>query len=77
MDAKLIYNPNPESDGSNWSTPKVDLKVNVGAVTVSINRKQCEDLLLFLDARKRMTIAERFLKYRPNCECYKDNYKKW
>ncbi|KAL3106033.1 hypothetical protein niasHT_022214 [Heterodera trifolii] len=75
--AQLKLNQKPESDGSNWTTPKIDLSMQLDKLGLSIGKYQYQDMLLFLEAQERFTLAEKFLKYRPNLTHYRQHYKKW
>lgn len=77
MEAKLALNQKPESDGSNWSIPKIDLNVGMKELALSIGRLQYQDILLFLEAQERFNLATRYLKYRPNLVEYRGHYREW
>lgn len=77
MEAKLSLNQKPESDGSNWSIPKIDLNVGVKELALAIGRLQYQDILLFLEAQERFNTATRYLKYRPNLVDYHGHYREW
>uniref|UniRef100_A0A914HHN5 Vacuolar protein sorting-associated protein 13A n=1 Tax=Globodera rostochiensis TaxID=31243 RepID=A0A914HHN5_GLORO len=68
--AQLKLNQKPESDGSNWTTPKIDLSMELDKLGLSISKHQYRDMLLFLEAQERFKLAEKYLKYRPNLMQY-------
>lgn len=59
--ARLKLNQKPETDGSNWSIPKVDLSVDLERLALGIGRHQYQDILLFLEAQERFNLAGRYL----------------
>uniref|UniRef100_A0A914HUE8 Cadherin domain-containing protein n=1 Tax=Globodera rostochiensis TaxID=31243 RepID=A0A914HUE8_GLORO len=75
--AQLKLNQKPESDGSNWTTPKIDLSMELDKLGLSISKHQYQDMLLFLEAQERFTLAEKYLKYRPNLTQYREHYREW
>ncbi|CAD6186300.1 unnamed protein product [Caenorhabditis auriculariae] len=77
MQAKLKLNQKPETDGSNWSIPKIDLGVDMQALALAIGKFQYQDVLLFLEAQERFQTAGQYLKYRPHLNEYKGHYKTW
>ncbi|CAD27608.1 Vacuolar protein sorting-associated protein 13 [Caenorhabditis elegans] len=77
MEAKLKLNQKPETDGSNWKIPKIDLAVDMHALSIAIGKFQYQDVLLFLEAQERFNAAGQYLKYRPNLNEFKGHYKAW
>uniref|UniRef100_A0AC34GAV6 Vacuolar protein sorting-associated protein 13 extended chorein domain-containing protein n=1 Tax=Panagrolaimus sp. ES5 TaxID=591445 RepID=A0AC34GAV6_9BILA len=77
MEAKLALNQKPESDGSNWSIPKIDLNVEVNELALAIGKLQYQDISLFLETQERFKTAARYRKYRPNMVEYKGHYREW
>ncbi|CAI5438459.1 unnamed protein product [Caenorhabditis angaria] len=77
MEAKLKLNQKPETDGSNWTIPKIDLGVDMQALALAIGKFQYQDILLFLEAQERFNAASQYLKYRPNLNEYHGHYKTW
>ncbi|KAK6059293.1 hypothetical protein COOONC_03076, partial [Cooperia oncophora] len=77
MQAKLKLNQKPESDGTNWKTPKIDLSVDMEALALAIGKYQYQDILLFLEAQERFNLATQYLKYRPHLNEYRGHYKEW
>lgn len=77
METKLSMNQKPEADGTNWKIPKIDLKLSMEMLTLSIDKLQYQDILLFLEGQERFTLAARYLKYRPNLNEYHGYYKEW
>lgn len=77
LQTKLALNQKPEADGTNWKTPKIDLKVGMEALALCIGKYQYQDILLFLEAQERFNTATRYLKYRPNLNEFHDHYEEW
>jgi vacuolar protein sorting-associated protein 13A/C len=77
MEAQLKLNQKPEADGTDFTTPKIDLSTQLNKLHLAIGKFQYQDFLLFLEAQERFTISERFTKYRPNLTVYKGHYKEW
>jgi vacuolar protein sorting-associated protein 13A/C len=77
MEARLKLNQKPETDGSNWTIPKIDLSVDLERLALGIGRYQYQDILLFLEAQERFNLAGRYLKYRPELNEYRGHYKEW
>ncbi|KAK6731863.1 hypothetical protein RB195_007989 [Necator americanus] len=77
MEAKLKLNQKPETDGTNWQTPKIDLSVDMKTLALAIGKFQYQDILLFLEAQERFNLATQYLKYRPNLNEFKGHYKEW
>ncbi|KAK5973526.1 Vacuolar protein sorting-associated protein 13C [Trichostrongylus colubriformis] len=77
MQAKLKLNQKPESDGTDWQTPKIDLSVDMETLALAIGKFQYQDILLFLEAQERFNLATQYLKYRPNLNEYRGHYKEW
>ncbi|EFP12519.1 hypothetical protein CRE_29770 [Caenorhabditis remanei] len=77
MEAKLKLNQKPETDGSHWTIPKIDLAVDMHALALAIGKFQYQDILLFLEAQERFNAASQYLKYRPNLNEFKGHYKQW
>ncbi|UMM13276.1 hypothetical protein L5515_001638 [Caenorhabditis briggsae] len=77
MEAKLKLNQKPETDGSHWTIPKIDLAVDMHSLALAIGKFQYQDILLFLEAQERFNAAGQYLKYRPNINEFKGHYKQW
>uniref|UniRef100_F1KPF0 Vacuolar protein sorting-associated protein 13A n=1 Tax=Ascaris suum TaxID=6253 RepID=F1KPF0_ASCSU len=77
MQTKLSMNQKPETDGTDWKTPKIDLKLDMEALALCVGKLQYQDLLLFLEAQERFNTATRYLKYRPSINEYQGHYKQW
>jgi hypothetical protein len=73
----LKLNQKPEADESDFTIPKIDLSVELDKLALAIGKFQYQDFLLFLEAQERFNLSERYLKYRPNLNLYKDHYKEW
>ncbi|VDN30459.1 unnamed protein product [Gongylonema pulchrum] len=77
MQAKLALNQKPETDGSNWTIPKVSLQLGLDILALAVGKYQYQDLLLLLEAQERFRTAAQYLKYRPNLNEYRGHYKEW
>ncbi|CAI4228502.1 unnamed protein product [Auanema sp. JU1783] len=77
IEAKLKLNQKPETDGTNWSTPKIDISVDMQKLALAIGKLQYQDILLFLEAQERFNLAGQYLKYRPNLNEYRGHYVEW
>ncbi|WKX92088.1 hypothetical protein Q1695_010264 [Nippostrongylus brasiliensis] len=77
MQAKLKLNQKPETDGTDWKTPKIDLSVDMETLALAIGKLQYQDILLFLEAQERFNLATQYLKYRPHLNIYRGHYKEW
>ncbi|KHN83802.1 hypothetical protein Tcan_16340 [Toxocara canis] len=77
MQTKLSMNQKPETDGTDWKTPKIDLKLGMETLALCIGKLQYQDLLLFLEAQERFNTATRYLKYRPPLNEYHGHYREW
>uniref|UniRef100_A0A913HS02 Vacuolar protein sorting-associated protein 13A n=1 Tax=Strongyloides stercoralis TaxID=6248 RepID=A0A913HS02_STRER len=77
LEAKLAMNQKPESDGFNWTIPKIDLKASMDQLALVIGKYQYQDILLFLEGQERFNLSAKYVKYRPNLVEYKGHYKVW
>lgn len=77
INSKLRLNQKPESDGTNWQIPKIDLSINMEKLSLAITSFQYQDILLFLEAQEQFQLAKKFLKYRPNLINYNEHVKDW
>uniref|UniRef100_A0A183DUY2 VPS13 domain-containing protein n=1 Tax=Gongylonema pulchrum TaxID=637853 RepID=A0A183DUY2_9BILA len=77
MQAKLALNQKPETDGSNWTIPKISLQLGLDILALAVGKYQYQDLLLLLEAQERFRTAAQYLKYRPNLNEYRGHYKEW
>nr|CAD2162862.1 unnamed protein product [Meloidogyne enterolobii] len=77
LNAKLKLNQKPETDGSDWTIPKVDLILQLEKLALAIGKFQYQDFLLFLEAQERFNLSAQYFKYRPNLIEYKNHYKEW
>jgi len=75
--AKMRINSKPESDGSNFSIPKLTLNLDLWKLQVKISKAQYQDLMVFLDSMDRMSRAAPYRKYRPNVKTYKGHVREW
>lgn len=75
--AQLKLNQKPETDGSNWTIPKIDLSLSLEKLALAIGKFQYQDMLLFLEAQERFTLSEKYTKHRPNLNSYRGHYREW
>ena len=61
----LRINPKPELDESNFAIPKIDLRLTLESLALSLTRQQYEGLILFADALDTITLKSRYRKYNP------------
>lgn len=61
----LRINPKPELDDSNFAIPKIDLRLTLESLALSLSRQQYEGVILFADALDTMTLKSRYRKYGP------------
>ncbi|OQV22887.1 Vacuolar protein sorting-associated protein 13A [Hypsibius exemplaris] len=75
----LRLNPKPELDGSDFQIPKIDLRLNMEALALSLSRRQYEGIVLFADALDTMTLKSKYRKYMPSDHPVKQglNAKEW
>lgn len=64
--ARLILNPKPETDGSGFQIPKVNLDVVMEEIALRINEIQYQDIMKLLQALDRMARASLYRKYHPS-----------
>ncbi|XP_063619785.1 intermembrane lipid transfer protein Vps13 [Cydia splendana] len=75
--AKLKLNPKPEADTPKFSLPKVILTLHMEQLSVNLNKKQYQDMMLLADSMDRMNKGAPYRKYRPNLRTYRGHYKEW
>ncbi|XP_047984362.1 LOW QUALITY PROTEIN: vacuolar protein sorting-associated protein 13-like [Leguminivora glycinivorella] len=75
--AKLKLNPKPEADTPKFSLPKVILTLHMEQLSVNLNKKQYQDMMLLADSMDRMNKGAPYRKYRPNLRSYRGHYKEW
>ncbi|KAM4575849.1 intermembrane lipid transfer protein VPS13A isoform 2-T2 [Odontesthes bonariensis] len=68
-DAKLRMNPRSDVD---FSSPKVDLMVNLSEVAIELNRPQYISILELLGSVDMMSRNLPYRKYRPEVHCHKN-----
>ncbi|XP_022258714.1 vacuolar protein sorting-associated protein 13C-like [Limulus polyphemus] len=76
LSARIVLNPKPEADGSNFSIPKVWLNIIVDHVFIEMSKSQYQDIVHLIEALDRMSIASIYRKHRPD-KPYKGNAKLW
>ncbi|PAV56221.1 hypothetical protein WR25_01297 [Diploscapter pachys] len=77
MQAQMKLNQQPENDQNEWNTPRMDLAFDMKSLSLTIDKLQYQDILLYLDGQERNRLAGPYLKYRPNLNEYKGHYKTW
>ncbi|XP_015115234.1 vacuolar protein sorting-associated protein 13 isoform X2 [Diachasma alloeum] len=75
--AKLKLNPKPETDGSNYTIPKVWLDLEMQKLRIGLTKRQYQTLLQLSEGLDRATKAAPFRKYRPDVPSYRGHYKEW
>ena len=55
----------------------MDLAFDMKSLSLTIDKLQYQDILLYLDGQERNRLAGPYLKYRPNLNKYKGHYKTW
>ncbi|XP_058837903.1 intermembrane lipid transfer protein Vps13 isoform X2 [Topomyia yanbarensis] len=75
--ARLEMVPNPESEATPFSSPKIKLNLCMETLGIGITRVQFQNSMQLLEAFGRMMRAMPFRKYRPHGISYKGNSKVW
>ncbi|XP_031777535.1 vacuolar protein sorting-associated protein 13 isoform X3 [Nasonia vitripennis] len=75
--AKLKLNPKPETDGSNYTIPKVFLDLEMQKLRVGLSKKQYQTLMQMGEGLEQARNAAPYRKYRPNLTSYRGHYKEW
>lgn len=75
--AKLKLNPKPETDGSNYTIPKVFLDLEMQKLRVGLSKKQYQTLMQMGEGLEQARNAAPYRKYRPNLTFYRGHYKEW
>ncbi|XP_043479643.1 vacuolar protein sorting-associated protein 13 isoform X2 [Leptopilina heterotoma] len=75
--AKLKLNPKPETDGSDYTIPKVWLDLEMQKLRVGLTKKQYQALMQLGEGLDRANKAGPYRKYRPNLTSYRGHYKQW
>ncbi|XP_022255667.1 vacuolar protein sorting-associated protein 13A-like [Limulus polyphemus] len=76
LTTKMTLNPKPESDGSNFCTPKIQMNIIIEDISVLMNKSQYHEILQLLESVDRLTLASMYRKYRPD-KPHKGNAKLW
>ncbi|XP_055333102.1 intermembrane lipid transfer protein VPS13C-like isoform X2 [Paramacrobiotus metropolitanus] len=79
LTCNLRLNPKPEHDGTNYQIPKIDLKLMLESLALTLTRKQYEGIVLFADALDTVTLKSKYRKYDPpeHPIVYKRNAREW
>ncbi|XP_076625592.1 vacuolar protein sorting 13C isoform X3 [Colletes latitarsis] len=77
VNAKLKLNPKPETDGSNYTIPKVWLDLEMQKLRIGLAKKQYQTLVQLGEGLDQAQKAAPYRKYRPNLTSYKGHYKEW
>ncbi|XP_063230011.1 intermembrane lipid transfer protein Vps13 isoform X2 [Bacillus rossius redtenbacheri] len=77
LSARLKLNPKPETDGSNFTIPKVHLTVSLENLNVGVSKMQFLSVINLLDSLEQMTLGAPYRKYRPAVKSYRGHYKEW
>ncbi|XP_032688033.1 vacuolar protein sorting-associated protein 13 isoform X3 [Odontomachus brunneus] len=75
--SKLRLNPKPESDGSNYSIPKVWLDLEMQRLRIGLTKRQYQTLVRLGEGLDQAQKAAPYRKYRPNLTSYRGHYKEW
>ncbi|XP_058466266.1 intermembrane lipid transfer protein Vps13 isoform X2 [Malaya genurostris] len=75
--ARLEMVPNPESEETPFSSPKIKLNLCMETLGIGITRVQFQNSMQLLEAFGRMMRAVPYRKYRPHGITYKGNCKSW
>ncbi|XP_026827312.1 vacuolar protein sorting-associated protein 13 isoform X2 [Ooceraea biroi] len=74
--SKLRLNPKPESDGSNYTIPKVWLDLEMQKLRIGLTKRQYQTLVRLGEGLDQARKAAPYRKYRPNVP-YRGHYKEW
>ncbi|OAD52957.1 Vacuolar protein sorting-associated protein 13A, partial [Eufriesea mexicana] len=77
VNAKLKLNPKPETDGSNYTIPKVWLDMEMQKLRIGLVRKQYHTLVQLGEGLDQAQKAAPYRKYRPKLTSYRGHYKEW
>ncbi|XP_025156985.1 vacuolar protein sorting-associated protein 13 isoform X1 [Harpegnathos saltator] len=75
--SKLRLNPKPESDGSNYTIPKVWLDLEMQRLRIGLTKRQYHTLVRLGEGLDQAQKAAPYRKYRPNLTSYRSHYKEW
>jgi vacuolar protein sorting-associated protein 13A/C len=75
--AKLKLNPKPETDGSNYSIPKVWLDLEMQKLRIGLTKRQYRTLMQMCEGLENAKKAAPYRKYRPALNIYRGHYKEW
>ncbi|CDW52391.1 Vacuolar protein sorting associated protein 13A [Trichuris trichiura] len=75
--AYLKLNPKPETDGTNFKTPKIRLSITVDKLGLNIEKFQYQGILEFLEAQEQFALNAKYRKYRPFMLPYHNHMKEW
>ncbi|XP_055538544.1 intermembrane lipid transfer protein Vps13 isoform X2 [Wyeomyia smithii] len=75
--AKLEMVPNPESEETPFSSPKIKLNLCMETLGIGITRVQFQNTMQLLEAFGRMMRAMPYRKFRPHGITYKNHYQQW
>ncbi|KAL0119958.1 hypothetical protein PUN28_007968 [Cardiocondyla obscurior] len=75
--SKLRLNPKPESDGSNYTIPKVWLDLEMQKLRIGLTKRQYQTLVRLGEGLDQARKAGPYRKYRPNLSSYRGHYRKW
>ncbi|XP_076225482.1 vacuolar protein sorting 13C isoform X3 [Nomia melanderi] len=77
VNAKLKLNPKPETDGSNYTIPKVWLDLEMQKLRIGLTKKQYRTLVQLGEGLDQAQKSAPYRKYRPNFTSYRGHYKEW
>ncbi|XP_020707369.2 intermembrane lipid transfer protein Vps13 isoform X2 [Athalia rosae] len=74
---KLKLNPKPETDGSNYTIPKVWMDAEMQKLKIGLSKIQYQTIMRLGEGLDRAQKAAPYKKYRPNLTSYRGHYKEW
>ncbi|XP_046738037.1 vacuolar protein sorting-associated protein 13 isoform X1 [Diprion similis] len=74
---KLKLNPKPETDGSNYTIPKVWMDAEMQKLKIGLTKLQYQTIMRLGEGLDRAQKAAPYRKYRPNLTSYRGHYKEW
>ncbi|KAI4483365.1 hypothetical protein M0802_013464 [Mischocyttarus mexicanus] len=77
VNAKLKLNPKPETDGSNYTIPKIWLNLEMLKLRIALTKHQYRTLVQLGEGLDQAQKAAPYRKYRPNLTSYRGHYKEW
>ena len=76
-EARLIMNPDPETNDIPFSIPKIILNLMMEKLALGLTKTQYQEAMQLIEQFGRMSRAYPYRKYRPHGITYKSHYKEW